>query len=216
MSKRLGIILILLCGFSIAQETKLSKTGTSDGKSWWEHVKVLADDKMEGRDTGSEGHRRAAAYVADQMKKAGLKPAGTDGYFQTIKFNTRKIDESQSSMELFAEGVTVQLKLGEDANISMRVEPAQQIEAPLVFVGYGLKIPEANYDDLAGLDLHGKVAVILSGAPPSIPAALASHYQSSEERAKTLQAAGAVGAITNPNPKHMHMPWARSTLARPK
>src|SRR3954467_9157878 len=80
-----------------------------DGKSWWEHVKVLADDNMEGRDTGSEGHWPAAAYVADQMKKSGLKTAGTDGYFQAIKFNTRKIDESQSSMELVAEGVTVQL-----------------------------------------------------------------------------------------------------------
>src|SRR5438477_11894616 len=114
MGKRLGVILILLCGFSVAQETKLSKTGKSDGKSWWEHVKVLADDKMEGRDTGSEGHRRAAAYVADQMKKSGLKPAGTDGYFQLIKFNTRKIDESQSSMALVRDGIAETLTLGED------------------------------------------------------------------------------------------------------
>src|SRR5437763_8912552 len=120
MSKRLGIILILLCGFSIAQETKLSKTGTSDGKSWWEHVKVLADDKMEGRDTGSEGHRKAAAYVAEQMKKAGLKPAGSDGYFQAVKFKSRKIDESQSSLSLVRDGKVEVLSLGEDANFSMR------------------------------------------------------------------------------------------------
>src|SRR3954467_5641874 len=90
-----------------------------DGKTWWEHVKVLADDNMEGRDTGSAGHKRAAQYVADQMKKAGLEPAGTDGYFQPIKFTTRKIDESLSSMSLIRDGKEEPLTLGEDANISV-------------------------------------------------------------------------------------------------
>src|SRR5579863_2817243 len=86
----LSVFIFVLSAVLVAQESK--SAATSDGKSWWAHVKVLADDNMEGRDTGSEGHRRAAAYVADQMKKSGLKPAGTDGYFQPIKFVTRKID----------------------------------------------------------------------------------------------------------------------------
>src|SRR6185312_11091165 len=196
----------------VAQNSK--PAASSDGKSWWEHVKVLADDNMEGRDTGSPGHKRAAAYVADQMKKSGLKPAGTDGYFQPVKFVTRKIDESQSSMSLLRDGKEEPLTLGEDANISMRGNPAPETEAPLVFVGYGLRVPENNYDDFAGLDLHGKVAVYMSGAPPSIPAALASHYQSGEERVKTMKALGAVGTISISNPKHMDIPWARGTLAR--
>src|SRR5438270_3445769 len=216
MTLRVVFISVWLCAAMLAQKSEPAAAPKSDGKTWWEHVKVLADDNMEGRDTGSEGHRRAAAYVADQMKKSGLKPAGTDGYFQAIKFNTRKIDESQSSMELVAEGVSVQLKLGEDANISMRVDPAEHIEAALVFVGYGLQVPEANYDDLKGIDLHGKIAVTFAGAPPSIPAALASHYQPAAERTNTLLAAGAVGQISISNPKHMDIPWARSTLARLK
>lgn len=216
MRLRIGFVgILLLSGAVVAQDSKPTAS-KSDSKSWWEHVKVLADDNMEGRDTGSEGHKRAAAYVADQMKKAGLKPAGTDGYFQAIKFNTRKIDESQSSLVLVRNGKEEPLNLGEDANISMRVDPAEEIEAPLVFVGYGLKVPEKDYDDLSGVDLHGKVAVYFSGAPDTIPTALASHYQSGEERNKTLQAAGAIGSIGIPNPKHMDIPWARSTLARLK
>jgi len=49
-----------------------------DGKTWWEHVKFLADDSLEGRDTGSEGIKKAQAYAVEQFKKAGLAPAGTE------------------------------------------------------------------------------------------------------------------------------------------
>lgn len=213
LSRNFALVLIM-CAAVVAQENKPAKK--SDGKSWWEHVKVLADDNMEGRDTGSAGHKRAAAYVADQMKKDGLKPAGTDGYFQAIKFVTRKIDESKSSMSLIRDGKEEPLSLGEDANLGVRGNPTAETEAPLVFVGYGLRVPEANYDDFAGLDLHGKVAVIFAGAPPQIPAALAAHYQSGEERVKTLKALGAVGTINIANPKHMDIPWSRSTLGRLK
>jgi Zn-dependent M28 family amino/carboxypeptidase len=210
-----AIIFLACCATLSAKDNKPVQ---SDGKSWWEHVKVLADDNMEGRGTGSAGHKRAAQYVADQMKKAGLKPAGTDGYFQPIKFTTRKIDESQSSMSLIRDGKEEALQLGEDANISVRIDPAEEIEAPLVFVGYGLKVPEANYDDFKDVDVKGKIAVIFGGAPPTsvIPAALASHYGSGEERGKALREAGAIGVINLPNPKRTEVPWSRSTLARLK
>jgi Zn-dependent M28 family amino/carboxypeptidase len=217
MKNKLLIFCLALCAFTASAKDK-KPAAASDGKTWWEHVKVLADDKMEGRDTGSEGHRRAAAYVAEQMKNAGLKPAGTDGFFQPIKFVTRKIDESQSSMALVRGGTEEPLTLGDDANISMRINPAESIEAPLVFVGYGLRVPEANYDDFAGLDVKGKIVVTFGGAPPAsvIPSALASHYQSGEERAKVLKELGAIGSIGIPNPKRMDIPWSRSTLARLK
>ena len=52
-----------------------------DGKTWWDHVKVLADDNLEGRETGSAGLRKAEAYVVDQLKKSGLQPAGSDGFY---------------------------------------------------------------------------------------------------------------------------------------
>ena len=87
------------------------------------------------------------------------------------------------------------------------------MDAPLVFVGYGMDVPEKNYSDLAGLDLQGKVAVILAGSPAEIPGALSSHYQSAGERWKTLKKAGVVGVITILNPASMDIPW--SHLGKP-
>ena len=101
------------------------------------------------------------------------------------------------------------LTLGEDAIFSTRVDLAPSVEAPLVFVGYGLSIPEKDFDDLAGLDLKGKVAVLISGSPSQIPSALASHHQTAGERWKALRAAGAVGIISIPNPASMDVPWSR-------
>src|SRR5215475_11343464 len=168
--------------FALAQPTP-----TFDGKRWWEYVKVLADDNMEGRETGSPGLQRASTYVVDQLKKDGLQPAGSKGYYQPVKLISRQIDENGSSMELVRDGKTQFVKLGEDAMFSTRVDLAPETDAPLVFVGYGLSVPEKNYDDYAGLNVKGKVAVIFTGSPEDMPAALASHYQSSTERAKELR-----------------------------
>jgi len=66
---------------------------------------------------------------------------------------------------------------GEDAIFSTRVDLAPKVDAPLIFVGYGLSIPEKDFDDLAGLDLKGKVVVLISGSPSQIPSALAAHHQ---------------------------------------
>src|SRR5256884_9679369 len=186
-----------------------------DGKTWWNHVKVLADDNMEGRETGSEGLRKAEEYIVQQLTNAGLEPAGTKGYYQTVKFIARQIIERDSTAALVRNGADAPLTLGEDAYFSTRVDLSpEEVKAPLVFVGYGLKIPEKNYDDFAGLDLKGKIVVLLSGSPSDIPAALASHYQSAGERWKALRQAGAIGIITIPNPASMDIPWSRIALNR--
>jgi Zn-dependent M28 family amino/carboxypeptidase len=185
-----------------------------DGKTWWNYVKVLADDNMEGRETGSAGLRRAEAYIVDQLKQAGLQSAGTDGYYQTMKFQSRVIVEKDSSLALVRDGKVEPLVLGEDAFFNTRVDLASELQVPLVFVGYGLRIPEKNYDDLSGLDLNGKVAVILNGSPADVPGPLASHYQSGAERWKTLHKAGAVGIITIGNPASMDIPWSRMSVNR--
>ena len=185
-----------------------------DGKSWWEHIKVLAADNMEGRDTGSPGLKRAEAYVVAQLKDAGLQPAGVKGYYQPVKFVSRQLVEKDSSVALVREGKAEALALGEDAIFSTRVDLAPEVEAPLVFVGYGLSIPESDFDDLAGLDLKGKVAVLISGSPSQIPSALASHHQTAAERWKAFRAAGAVGIVLIPNPASMDVPWSRIALNR--
>jgi len=185
-----------------------------DGKTWWGFVSVLADDKMEGRETGSAGLRRAEAYIADQLKRDGLEPAGNKGFYQPVQFESRQIVENGSSLSLVKDGKSNPLTLGEDAVFSTRIDLAPSVSASLVFVGYGLTVPEMNYDDLAGVDLKGKVAVILSGSPAEIPGALSSHYQSAGERWKALQKAGAVGTISILNPASMDIPWSRISLNR--
>ncbi len=186
-----------------------------DGKTWWAHVEALASDAMEGRETGSPGLARAEAYIVDQLKQAGLQPAGENGgYYQAVRLESRQLVESDSSAELVRDGRAEPVKLGDEAIISSRVDLAPEVEAFLVFVGYGLRVPEKQHDDLAGLDLKGKVAVLFSGAPETIPGPLAAHYQTTGERWRALHAAGVVGVIGIPNPAAMDVPWSRIALNR--
>jgi hypothetical protein len=185
-----------------------------EGARWWSHIQVLADDKMEGRNTGSEGHRRAARFVSSEFERAGLAPAGTSGYFQPVKLAVRTIDEPASNLALMRDGQATPLTLGEDASFNLRADLAPHVDAPAVFVGHGLVIPEMNINELAGLDLKGKIAVFVSGGPSSIPSPLKAHYSSMGERWKAFQKAGAIGMATLPNPKSMDIPWERARLAR--
>lgn len=187
-----------------------------NGQTWWQHVKVLADDNMEGRETGSEGLRKSESYAVEQLKKAGVEPAGTDGFYQPVKFSVRQIDEKNSSLVLIAkDGSEQPLSFSDEAYFSTRVDLAREpITAPLVFVGYGLRVPEQSYDDFAGQDLRGKVAVLISGSPSEIPGPLASHYQSAGERWKPFREAGALGIVTIMNPASMDIPWSRMSLNR--
>jgi Peptidase family M28 len=198
----------------LACTTLFAADVAQEGVRWWSHIQVLADDNMEGRNTGSEGHRKAAQYVSTEFERNGLKPAGTAGYLQPVKFETRKLDEPASSLAMVRDGKVTPLVLGDDASFSLRGDLAASVDAPAVFVGFGLVVPEQGIDELAGLDLHGKIAVYLNGGPQSIPSALKSHYSSSAERWKAMRKAGAIGLASIPNPRSMDIPWERARLAR--
>ena len=185
-----------------------------EGDRWWSHIQVLADDNMEGRNTGSPGHLRAARFLASEFERAGLKPAGINGYLQPVKFKVAQLDEEHSSLALVRDGKTTPLKLGEDANLTVRAALAKKVDAEVVFCGYGLSIPEYKFDDFAGLDLKGKIVVYIAGGPSNIPGNLRSHYSFRSERWKAIHNAGAIGVVAIANPKAMDIPWERSTLAR--
>jgi hypothetical protein len=205
--RRVVIVILTACAVSIGVR--------ADEARWWSHVKALANDGMEGRNTGSPAHKRAAEYVAGVFQKAGLEPAGdAKSYIQAVQFKTRKIVEAKSSLALVQNGKAEPLTLGEDANISMRVDPVASLEASMVFVGYGLRVPERNIDDFKGVNLKGAIVVHVSATPSSLPGPLQAHFGSAAERWKMYHAAGAVGVISVANPKSMDIPWARSTLAR--
>jgi Zn-dependent M28 family amino/carboxypeptidase len=201
---------VLMVPMAVVQQTP-----QFDGQSWWNHVKILADDKMEGRETGSEGLRKASEYVVQQLIQAGLQPAGTKGFYQPGSFTARQIIEKDSHAMLVRNGTEEPIVLGEDAYFATSIDVSpDEVSAPLVFVGYGLKIPELNLDDLAGVDLKNKVVVYISGSPASVPSALSAHYQQSGVRWKALRHAGAIGAIRIFNPASMDIPWSRISLNR--
>src|SRR5216683_2950292 len=213
MRKIFVTILCLACAANSSAQN--GSASHFDGNSWWAHVKFLADDSLEGRDTGSEGLRKAEAYAVEQLQKAGLEPAGANGFYQPVRFNQYEVDEVKSSLALVANGQAKTLSFADDAFISSRAtRNSTMISAPLVFIGYGLQIPEKNLDELAGLDLKGKIVVYLAGSPSDIPTALASHYQTAGERWKSLRAAGAIGTISIFNPASMDIPWSRISVNR--
>jgi Zn-dependent M28 family amino/carboxypeptidase len=209
------IFFLLITSSAFAQTSSQPGTPTFDGESWWNYVKVLADDNMEGRDTGSEGLKRAEAYIVEQLKADGLQPAGTNGYYQPVKLIARRTLESDSSLALFHDGKSEPLSFERDAYFVNRISQAPKVDAPLVFLGWGLDIPEKGYSDLQGVDVKGKVAVLLSGGSPSeIPGPLSAHYNAIRQRWSTLKKAGAIGIIFIPNPHSMDIPWERLKVLR--
>jgi hypothetical protein len=184
------------------------------GKRWWSHVQFLADDQVEGRGTGTVGFEKAADYMAEQFRAAGLQPAGVNGYRQPVEFDVVSIDETRSSLDLVRAGQPQSVKLGDDAILGVSSYAAANVEANAVFVGYGLTIPEQHYDDLAGLDVKGKIVVYLSGGPANLPGPIKAHYQSGEERRRALGKAGVIGTIGIPNPKSAEVPWSRIAASR--
>jgi len=185
-------------------------------KSWWSHVQYLASDALAGRETGSHGYVLAAQYVEQQFKQAGLQPAGTAGFLQNVSFHVTAPDPAHSSWELVSDHGTIPVAVGKEAAINIRgVEGGGPLEAQAVFVGYGFAVPERGFDELAGLDLRGKIAVAISGGPDFIPGPIRSFYQSSGERWAQLQKAGAAGLVMIANAK-TDIPWARAQAGKPK
>ena len=172
------------------------------------HIAFLADDLLEGREAGTRGYDLGAKYVAASFQTRGLKPAGSDGtYFQNVPRSTR-LSPRGTSVTFWREGWTKTLRGGEDYIVVPSATSEQsEIRAPLVFVGFGVTAPELDYDDYAGIDAEGKIAVTLSGAPANFPSNQRAYYSGG---AKTENAAahGVVGILTILTPEYeKRMPW---------
>jgi len=209
--RRLKTLLLATVAAALTLSSVHAETREEAGKAWWSHIEFLAGDALQGRLTGSPGEKAGLDYVAARFKALGLEPAGTDGYFQPVAFKAQRVLADQSSAALVVDGVATPLTIGPDLLLSARLPQPASVEAPLVFIGYGLKIPEYGHDDFAGLDLRGKIAVVINGGPAELSAPVKSHTRSARTW-KALEAAGALGLITIPTPKGMDIPWARQML----
>jgi Zn-dependent M28 family amino/carboxypeptidase len=133
------------------------------------HVKFLANDLLEGRGTGTRGSDIAANYIATQFALYGLKPAGDDGgYLQKVAFTgVHTLPGTTASLQP-EHGGALKLKLAEDFVVTNQTQKANvEIDAPIVFVGYGIEAPEYHWNDFAGVDVKGKVVLVIVNEPPS-------------------------------------------------
>jgi hypothetical protein len=193
--------LLFLAGCLVVTATAQSPDFAAEGKAWWAHVQVLADDKLEGRNVGTPGYDKAVEYVESQFKAIGLKPAGTSGFRQPIKFENRSFAAAQPQLALVRDGKEETLSVGQDASVSARGELDGSLEAGMVFIGYGLSIPEAGWDDLAGVNLRGKIAVYVNAFPPiKVSDNVKSHANTADERWAAAKHAGAIGIASMPIP----------------
>jgi Zn-dependent M28 family amino/carboxypeptidase len=168
------------CGL-VAQELPPSVKAAEasiDGEKIRAHVRFLADDLLEGRGPGLRGSELAAKYIATQFAVYGLKPGGDNGtYMQQVNFVGMKAIPEKTTMSLVPkrpEGqmsialYSIDLKYGDDFTVSNRtLTPVVEVDAPIVFVGFGITAPEFGWDDYAGVDVKGKVVLCIVGDPPS-------------------------------------------------
>jgi Peptidase family M28 len=186
----------------------------ANGKAWWAHIQYLASDAMKGRQTGSPEYLRAAGYVVDQFKSYGLQPAGVNGgWYQPVHFVEQRVIAERSSLRLVVDGKREPLALGDDAILSSHSPQPAKVDAPLVFIGYGLHLPDSGYDDFNSTavpfaSLRGKIVVVINGGPANLPGALKSFARTSPMR-KEMADAGVVGIISIPTPKSMDFGWQR-------
>jgi len=133
------------------------------------HVRFLSHDLLEGRGTGQRGGDIAAEYMATQFAEYGLKPAGDHGtYMQKVPLvGITTLPETQFSL-VPRQGETMNLKQLDDyVAYDQTQQPQSDIDADIVYVGYGIEAPEYNWDDYKGMDLRGKVLLMLVNEPPS-------------------------------------------------
>jgi hypothetical protein len=165
---------------------------TMNGEHISAAVRFLSDDLLEGRGTGTRGHAIAERYVASQMQALGLRPAGEDGYFQRVK-----LCESKARGSLTVKGAAIpDVVVAGDCAAGVR-----DIEGELAFAGY------AEQGEVP--DLRGRIALVLSGAPSSLPSTQRALASSNEAKLERLHRAGAVAEIVLTTPEvDARRPWA--------
>ncbi|MDH5822651.1 M28 family peptidase [Luteimonas sp. RD2P54] len=175
-------------------------------------LRRLADDAMEGRETGSRGYELAASYVAARFADAGLAPAGEDGgYYQRVPLLKATVEQEGARLAVERGGRTIELRFGEHflpwANFNA---PAHALAAPAVFVGHAIHAPEVGHDDFEGLELRGRIAVVLPGTPETFAPHLRAYHSAQREKLHALAARGAAGVVFVSTPQsEARLPWAR-------
>ncbi|MDX1455110.1 MAG: M28 family peptidase [Gammaproteobacteria bacterium] len=170
------------------------------------HMTFLSADPMRGREANTEQYDIAANYTAAQFELMGLEPAGTEGYMQPVTFRQTLIKPETAAMKLTQAGETRELEFGKDYVVyGSSAHVSGVAEAPLVFVGLGISAPELGHDDYAGVDVDGKIVVIMSGRPDGMPGSESAHLGSRSVKIQTAADKGAIGILYVAHPETVEL-----------
>jgi hypothetical protein len=175
------------------------------------HVEFLADDLLEGRDTGSRGHEIAARYVATQMASYGLEPGGDAGtWLQRVTF--QKTTRGKDAGAISISGPAGEQRFAHADNVLIGLQPREpnlDLSAPLVFAGYGVEDERFGLDDYRGLDVKGCIVVVLRGFPKGLPSEEGAHLNASKGR--FAEKHGAIGMLVVATlQSEKAFPWKKS------
>ena len=151
-------------------------------------MRFLASDLLEGREPGTRGYEIAAEYVAAEFTAIGLETSQ-----QPITFRVARLAEDQSSYAVGGQTLAIRKDIIPRANF---LNAASEVDAPVIFVGFGIVAPELKHDDYSGIDAKGKIVLMLSGAPPDFPLDQRAYYSGSKLKDRTAAQHGAVGVLT--------------------
>jgi peptidase M28-like protein len=153
------------------------------------HLSFLASDEIGGRYTLSPGILIAARYLATELESYGYRGAARDGsFFQKVPLSYRNVDLTKSSLALTLGGARQEFKYADD--FATQTPSEMTLTGDLVFVGYGVSSPKNNYDDYAGLDVKGKIVVLVMGVPDQLKGVKLGDGETGEEAAAAHGAAG--------------------------
>jgi Zn-dependent M28 family amino/carboxypeptidase len=175
------------------------------------HMRVLADDSLEGRGPGTPGFEGALRYVEGQLRQLGVQPAGVGGtYRQPVLLRGNVVVEDSSAMVVETPSGPRDLVYDVDFYLSPdRLRESVRLDdAPVVFVGYGVSAPDLGYDDYgSGVSVEGKVVAFLSGAPASLPSNERAYFSGAVVKEAEAVRRGAVGTITFNAPDDPRFRW---------
>jgi hypothetical protein len=174
------------------------------------HVEFLADDLLEGRDTGTRGHEIAARYVASQFQGFGLEPGGENGsWYQRVPLQQTSRGAARGAVTITGPNGERRFEHATEAMVRVNGrELKQDVSAALVFVGYGVEDKLLGLNDYRGLDVKGKIVVALRGFPKGMPSEEGAHVAAM--KSEVAQSHGAIGFVTVDTIQSAKaLPWER-------
>ena len=201
--KKYVLLLLVFAQFrTAAQEIKIATNiqramNRIDTNTIRSHIAYLADDKLKGRMPGTEGYQMAVDYVVDQYKKMGVAPGGDNGGYTQKLVLRRSLLSNKSAVAVLKDnqGNIDSLQFAVDYTAAPHpMFTYAKAEAELVFAGYGVEIP-GQYSDYTGIDVKGKIVVLIAGAPDGLISTITAHFSNAGNKMNTAFAKGAVGAV---------------------